>query len=241
VLLAGALAALAWGAGCGSERAEPGTGAIAPEASPGAGEPAAALPDAPRSAAVGEEAPPTAAGEPAATAEADAPAWRESARAVRQAREAASPEERRAVWRRRLKIPEDPAERARLRELAAEQDRVLVAQIDSEDPALRLEAVSGVDLRGPGRERVFALAVEDPLALVRAAAFERLYEEEAATARPIAQRGLADREPEVVLAAIGVLGVVGDASNVAELEQLAAYHADERVREAAAEAADFLR
>jgi hypothetical protein len=236
VRAAAALAALAFGLGCGSERGEPAPAAPAPATvAPGAEAPPA---PAPADSGAAEELAGVGAASPA---ERTAPVGLEGAREARRARAALTREERREIWRKRLGIPEDPAERQRLRERAAEQDRVRVPQLDAEDPALRVEAVRSVDLQGPGRERVFALSIDDPLPAVRAAALERLYEEDAATARQIAQRGLSDREPEVLLAAIGVLGVVGDASNVAALEILAAEHEDERVREAAAEVVEALR
>ena len=217
---AAALAALVWGLGCGSENAEP---------APGAPTPSARVPATAEVVKEAAPAPPRAA------------AGVRRMREARREREALGVEERRALWRRRLGIPEDPAERQRQREQAAEQDRMRVTQLEAPDAGVRAEAVRAVDLQGPGRERVFALASDDPLPAVRAAALERLYEEEAHTARKIARRGLADREPEVVLVAIEVLGVVGDASSVPDLEPLAAEHEDPRVREAAVEVIEFLR
>jgi hypothetical protein len=163
------------------------------------------------------------------------------ARERRRAREAQSPEERRAVWRKRLGVPEDPEARRRLREAAVARDAALVPQLDAEDAAARLEAVREVDLQGPGRERVFALASDDPDPAIRAAAYERLYEEPAATACQIARHGLSDPDASVVRVAIEVLSLFGDESNVAELETLAAEHGDPQVREAAADALEVLR
>jgi len=177
-------------------------------------------------------------GEPTRTAQAPAAA---AAPADRRGPQAPNAEERRTLWRRRLGIPEDPEQRRQVREQAEAQDRELVPRLDAEEADVRAEAVRTVDLQGPGRERVFALAIEDPVPAVRVAALERLYEEDAHTARKISQRSLTDRDPEVVLAAIEVLGVVGDASSVPELEPLAAAHEDPRVRAAAAETLEFLR
>jgi hypothetical protein len=217
---AAALAAFLLGLGCGSENAEPA--------------PAAPTPSTPAP-ATAERA------EEAAPAVPRAAAGVRRARDARREREALSVEERRALWRRRLGISEDPAERQRQREQAAVQDRARVTQLEDPDAGVRAEAVRAVDLQGTGRERVFALVSDDPLPAVRVAALERLYEEEAHTARKIARRGLTDREPEVVLVAIEVLGVVGDASSVPDLEPLAAEHEDPRVRKAAVEVIEFLR
>jgi len=229
-----ALAAFGVALGCGdAEDARRAASAAAPAA-------AAAAPAEPAAPAAPESGPaPAEPAEPAA-APARAPFFERIAAARREGA-ALGREERVALWRRRLGIPEDPEERRALREREQARDRELVPRLEAEDAAARAEAVRDVDLQGPGRERVFALAVDDADPAVRAAAVRRLLEEDAPTARQLAQRSLGDRDADVVLVSIEVLEVVGDASSAALLEPLAAGHEDPRVREAAAETIAFLR
>ena len=85
-----------------------------------------------------------------------------------------------------------------------------------------------------------ALAAEDPDPGVRAAAVERMCEEDSDMSREALYRALADPSPAVVRAAIDSLDIVGNESSIPQLEQIASQHPDPEVRELARESAEFL-
>ena len=121
-----------------------------------------------------------------------------------------------------------------------EEERRWLEALDSPNDRERREAIDEVDIDSPaGLTKVLELAREDPDALVRSSAVERLEDSGNFAAVQGLLAALNDPDPRVVLAAIEALEFAGDESVVPYLMSLLD-HADPRVREAAREAIDFL-
>jgi hypothetical protein len=101
----------------------------------------------------------------------------------------------------------------------------LLARLDDPDPEIRLRAV--IEIEPDGEARVRAATTASLGSAERYGAMEALV------------WALDDPDPEVVLEVIDSLEFAGDASNVWHLEPLLT-HPDPRVRDAAADAIDFL-
>jgi len=127
----------------------------------------------------------------------------------------------------------------RLERWAGEEART-VAQLYSDNASLRAVAVEDVDLDGPGRDRLYEMLEEDPDANVRAAAVERLLDEDSAAVLEQLYAALQDPASVVVRAAIGVLEWVGDEKALPHIEQVVQGHPDPDVRAAADEAYKLL-
>jgi hypothetical protein len=134
-----------------------------------------------------------------------------------------------------------PEERERRLEAARAREAQALEQLASASAVDRAAAVEDVDIDGPGRDRVRALASEDPDPAVRSAAVERLSEDESADAFDAMQRALSDPAPQVVRAAIEGLDFRGDAAAIPQLERVATQHPDPEIRELATDAIDSLR
>jgi hypothetical protein len=143
-------------------------------------------------------------------------------------------------WRVRRRERMDPEELRLLRERSLARDELFVSRLGDESAEVRVEAVSEVDMEGPGRDRVYALAEGDPDPAVRAAAVSRLIDDHSLAGLEATYRALGDPDPVVVLEAIEAIETAGDESSVPYLLPLVEQHTDEEVREAAKEAAEFL-
>ncbi len=115
----------------------------------------------------------------------------------------------------------------------------LLARLDDPDPEIRLRAVIEIEPEGEALDRLADLLANDPDPRVRAATTASLGSAERYEAMEALVWALDDPDPEVVLEVIDSLEFAGDASNVWHLEPLLA-HPDSRVRDAAADAIDFL-
>ena len=136
--------------------------------------------------------------------------------------------ERRAE-RRKVRRPEPPEEPGDPEEL-----------LEDRDPEVRSRAVGRIQPDGEGSVRLQTILAEDSDPGVRAAAAYRLVGADSIGASRSLIAALADPEPEVVLAVIDTLEYSQDPSLIPDLEPLLG-HPDREVREAAADAIDFLR
>jgi hypothetical protein len=142
--------------------------------------------------------------------------------------EAPAPERRAAVPPESMLQDRDP-------ELRAE----LYRQLEDPDPELRAEAAAWLDTDDEGIARLGEILANDPSPLVRAAAAETLGEEESPVAVQLLLRALRDPDPQVVVEALDALEYIGDETIIPELSFLRE-HPSPEVREAAAEAIDWL-
>ena len=133
-----------------------------------------------------------------------------------------------------------PEERAQREAALAAQDAVARQELESESAEVRAEALDRVDMQGPGRDRVFELARNDPDPTVRAAAVWRVSDEDSAEAFQVLHAALGDGDPHVVRTAIDALEGVGDEASVAPLLRLAQESPDSDLRRRAREVAEFL-
>lgn len=159
--------------------------------------------------------------------------------------------ERRAERRAGRRAFSDPSERrdqrraerqspdARAREAAESADEA-ARLIESDDPGERAGAAGRLALDQAGVERLGALIETDPDPRVRAAAAERLGDDESIAALQQLLRALHDRDSQVILAALDALEFAGDESVAGEIGFLRD-HPDPAVREAAENAIDFLQ
>ena len=130
-----------------------------------------------------------------------------------------------------------PAERAE-----AEDDELAAAvrALESADPEERSDAVFDIEPEGQGLHSLLQVLRDDPDPGVRGLAARQLGYAELPEATAGLVSALEDPAPEVVIEAIGALELIDDSSVIGSLEKLA-QHRDPGVREAAAEAIDYLR
>jgi HEAT repeat protein len=128
-----------------------------------------------------------------------------------------------------------PADRAEDDELAA-----AVRALESADPEQRSDAVFDIEPEGQGLRSLLQVLRDDPDPGVRGLAARQLAYAESPEATSGLVSALEDPAPEVVIEAIGALELIDDSSVIGSLEKLA-QHRDPGVREAAAEAIDYLR
>jgi HEAT repeat protein len=131
--------------------------------------------------------------------------------------------------RRKVRRPDPPEEPENPEEL-----------LEDRDPEVRSRAVGRIQPDGEGSVRLQTILAEDLDPGVRAAAAYRLVGADSIDASRSLIAALADPEPEVVLAVIDTLEYSQDPSLIPDLEPLLG-HPDREVREAAADAIDFLR
>ena len=140
-------------------------------------------------------------------------------------------------FKRRQQTPEE-LEKIRRDFLA--RDEAARAVLDDPDPVVRAEAVPDVDIEGPGRDQVFALAESDPDPAVRSAALELLFEEDSQAAREALYQGLSDEDPGVVLKAIDLMEGLGEEEAIPYLQPVFEGHPDPRVRQRAGDVIQYL-
>jgi len=133
---------------------------------------------------------------------------------------------------------EGPTRAERARE-AAERAEVAARRIGSDDPEERRRAAEALRIDRDGIEKLGEVVASDPDPRVRAAAAERLGEDESLAAVQHLLDALRDPDPLVIIAALDALAFAGDESIVAELEFLLD-HPDPEVRATAWEVIQFL-
>ena len=159
-----------------------------------------------------------------------------------QASERATARERRQqlLEERQRWLRENPGQAALAARVREELETEPLAQLESDDPAARAEAVEYVDLDDPQTlARLIALAREDPEPRVRAAAATALGDHGSHLAVAALLEMLEDPDPAVLVAAIAALEDAGDASLIVRLRPLEEHPAPE-VRAAARSAIDYL-
>ncbi len=144
-------------------------------------------------------------------------------------KQAAARRAERRDQKREVQRPERPEEQGDPEELLGDPD-----------PEVRSRAVSRIRPQDEGASRLQTILADDPDPGVRASAAYRLVGADSIGATRSLITALADPEPEVVLAVIDTLEYAQDPSLIPDLEPLLE-HPDGEVREAAAEAIDFLR
>lgn len=175
-------------------------------------------------------------GESSAAAPAAAPT---AAADPKKARGEAIREKLRAM--REGKISDDQrAEIDARREEKARSQADLLEQLRSSTPDMRIEAVNGIDPEGPALTSLTALLVDDPDARVRAAVAEQLGNADGYAAVAALVNALSDPDPTVVMKALDSLQFVGDETLAPILKSKCMNHPDPKVREACAEAAEFV-
>ena len=128
-------------------------------------------------------------------------------------------------------------------ERAEEEDDELAAAVralESADPEERSDALLDIEPEGQGLRSLLQVLRDDPDPEVRGLAARQLGYAELPEATAGLVSALEDPAPEVVIEAIGALELIDDSSVIGSLEKLA-QHRDPGVREAAAEAIDYLR
>jgi HEAT repeat protein len=115
----------------------------------------------------------------------------------------------------------------------------LLAQLDDPDPEIRMHATIEIEPEGEALDRLADLLLNDPDPRVRAASAANLESADSYGAVEALVVALDDPDPDFVLEVIASLEFAGDASNTWHLEPLLE-HPDPRVREAAADAIEFL-
>lgn len=126
------------------------------------------------------------------------------------------------------------------REEKARSQADLLEQLRSSTPDMRIEAVNGIDPEGPALTSLTALLVDDPDARVRAAVAEQLGNADGYAAVAALVNALSDPDPAVVMKALDSLQFVGDETLAPILKSKCMNHPDPKVREACAEAAEFV-
>ncbi len=126
------------------------------------------------------------------------------------------------------------------REEKARSQADLLEQLRSSTPDMRIEAVNGIDPEGPALTSLISILAEDPDARVRAAVAEQLGNADGYAAVSALVNSLGDSDPAVVLKALDSLQFVGDETLSPILKSKCMGHPDSKVREACAEAADFV-
>ena len=118
-------------------------------------------------------------------------------------------------------------------------DDELVRALSDSDPEVRLRSALFVDPAGEGADRLATLLATDEDPRVRAAAASTLEDASGYTAIEALVAALDDPEPEVIVEIIEALSFAGDETLAPRIEPfLESPH--EQVREAAAEAIEFL-
>ena len=133
-----------------------------------------------------------------------------------------------------------PAERA---DRAEEEDDELAAALralESADPEERSDALFDIEPEGQGLHSLLQVLRDDSDPEVRGLAARQLGYAESPEATAGLVSALDDPAPEVVIEVISALELIDDSSVIGNLEKLA-QHRDPRVREAAADAIDYLR
>jgi len=128
-------------------------------------------------------------------------------------------------------------------ERAEEEDDELAAAVralESADPEERSDALFDIEPEGQGLRSLLQVLRDDPDPEVRGLAARQLGYAESPEATAGLVSALGDPAPGVVIEVIGALELIDDSSVIGSLEKLA-QHRDPGVREAAAEAIDYLR
>ena len=120
-----------------------------------------------------------------------------------------------------------------------EEQRRAIEQLTSRDPSVRAEAASEIDPEGPGLGALLDIVYEDPDPAVRTAAVSQLEDSDTHAAVEGLIAALNDDDRGVVLEAIDALEFAGDETVIPRLEPFLE-SPDAEVREAAAEAIEFL-
>jgi HEAT repeat protein len=135
---------------------------------------------------------------------------------------------------------EQRAELDARREEKARSQADLLEQLRSSTPDMRIEAVNGIDPEGPALTSLIALLADDPDARVRAAVAEQLGNADGYAAIDALFGALDDPDPTVVLKILDSLQFVCDETCAPVLRSKCLNHPDAKVREACAEAAEFV-
>jgi hypothetical protein len=120
-----------------------------------------------------------------------------------------------------------------------EEQQEHIEQLSSRDPLIRADAASEIEPEGAGLEHLLNLLYEDPDPAVRAAAAGQLEDSDTHAAVTALVNALQDEDRQVVLESIDALEFAGDESIIPSLVPLLDSR-DQEIREAAAEAIEFL-
>jgi len=136
-----------------------------------------------------------------------------------------------------------PEERERLRQEAMEARRELEVQIasdlESPDSWVRADAARQIEAVGDGISQLGQLLADDPNAEVRVAAASQLSDSDSAGSINSLLAALDDPSSSVIIETLDSLVFVGDETIIPAIQPLLR-HPDAEVREAAADAVDFL-
>jgi hypothetical protein len=135
---------------------------------------------------------------------------------------------------------EQRAELDARREEKARSQADLLEQLRSSTPDMRIEAVNGIEPEGPALTTLNGLLADDPDSRVRVAVAEQLGNADGYAAVSALVSALDDSDPTVVLQALDSLQFIGDDTLAPILKAKCGGHAEPKVREACAEAAEFV-
>ena len=133
----------------------------------------------------------------------------------------------------------DPPSRAERARRAAERARRAPVRLESADPEERAQGARDLPLDAAGLTALSELIDRDPDPDVRAAAAERLGDDDSAAAVAGLTRALSDPDPQVILAALDALEFVDDPSTLPAIRGLFE-HPNPEVVDAAIDARDFI-